>query len=88
LKIISSFFFIGPLLLVLEFCSLGTLESNLRESNKRKEMFKKKNGINLANEIAKGMEHLSDARVKNYIFYQIFSKSKYEIYTNLCFSLW
>ena len=59
----SCFYFIDPLFLMLEFCSLGTLESNLRDGNKRKEMFMKKNRINLANEIAKGMEHLSDAKV-------------------------
>ncbi|CAB4042097.1 Fibroblast growth factor receptor 1, partial [Paramuricea clavata] len=52
----------GPLLLVLEFCSHGTLESNLREDKKSEQMFMKKNKINLANEIAKGMRHLADTR--------------------------
>jgi hypothetical protein len=53
---------------VLEFCSLGTLESNLRDLSKSKEMFKRKDKISLANEIAKGMKHLSDARVNVLIF--------------------
>jgi hypothetical protein len=60
----NSFCFIGPLLLVLEFCSHGTLESNLRENKKSEQMFKKKNKINLTNEIAKGMRHLADTRVR------------------------
>ena len=57
-------YFVGPLLLVLEFCPRGTLESNLRESNKNREMFINKNKISLAREIAKGMRHLADSRVK------------------------
>lgn len=49
---------------MLEFCSHGTLESNLREDKKSEQMFMKKNKINLANEIAKGMRHLADTRVR------------------------
>ncbi|XP_028418079.1 angiopoietin-1 receptor-like, partial [Dendronephthya gigantea] len=53
----------GPLLLVLESCSRGTLESNLRDSDKNNQMLMQKKTICLANEIAKGMAHLTDAGV-------------------------
>ncbi|XP_028394142.1 uncharacterized protein LOC114518358 [Dendronephthya gigantea] len=49
----------GPLLLVLEFCSRGTLETNLRDNEKIEQLFLKKTKINLANEIANGMAHLT-----------------------------
>ncbi|XP_028394789.1 hemicentin-1-like [Dendronephthya gigantea] len=49
----------GPLLLVLEFCPRGTLKNNLSDSKRNEQLLMKKTGINLANEIAKGMTHLS-----------------------------
>ena len=57
------FCYIGPVLLVLEFCSRGTLESNLRESQKNRQLFNTKAKMGLENEIAKGMSHLADSRV-------------------------
>ena len=48
----------------MEFCSRGTLESNLREREKNKLLLQRKTKITLENEIAKGMSHLADARVK------------------------
>ncbi len=59
------FGFIGPVLLVFEFCSRGTLESNLRESEKNRQLCMKKTKISLINEIAKGMRHLADSRVRD-----------------------
>ncbi|XP_028413457.1 titin-like isoform X1 [Dendronephthya gigantea] len=53
----------GPLLLVLEFCSRGTLESNLREKKKNKQMLTKKTKIQIAKEIAKGMTHLTNSGI-------------------------
>ena len=50
-------------MLVLEFCCLGTLENNLRDHEKCKQLFMKKKKICLGNEIAKGMSHLVDAGV-------------------------
>ena len=55
--------FEGPLLLVFEFCSRGTLESNLRDRGKSEEMFLTKNKISLANDVAKGMRYLAESRV-------------------------
>ena len=55
----------GPLTLLLEFCSGGTLENSLRDTEKAKLLFKMKTKIHLVNEIARGMRHLADARVNN-----------------------
>jgi hypothetical protein len=68
--LVCTFSFTGPLLLVLEFCSRGTLESNLRDNIKSEQMFLKKKKMQLANEIAKGMRHLSDARVNSLLVFQ------------------
>ena len=68
--LVCTFSFTGPLLLVLEFCSRGTLESNLRDNIKSEQMFLKKRKMQLANEIAKGMRHLSDARVNSLLVFQ------------------
>ena len=65
--VLRNLLFLGPLLLVFEFCAKGTLESNLEESEKNKNLFTKKTKIGLASEIATGMKHLADARVKKYI---------------------
>ena len=55
---------------MLEFCSRGTLESNLRDNIKSEQMFLKKKKMQLANEIAKGMRHLSDARVNSLLVFE------------------
>ncbi|CAB3994055.1 angiopoietin-1 receptor-like, partial [Paramuricea clavata] len=52
----------GPVLLVLELCSRGTLENSLREKEKNEQLFLKKTKLTLANEIAEGMRHLADSR--------------------------
>ena len=57
--------FIGPVLLVLELCSRGTLENSLREKEKNEQLFLKKTKLTLANEIAEGMKHLADSRVRS-----------------------
>jgi hypothetical protein len=59
------FGFIGPVLLVFEFCSRGTLENSLREKEKSKQLFLNKTKLTLVNEIAEGMRHLADSRVRS-----------------------
>ena len=49
--------------MLLEFCSRGTLENNLREREKKELLLRKKTKIRLENEIAKGMSHLAEALV-------------------------
>ena len=73
--VLRNLLFLGPLLLVFEFCAKGTLESNLEESEKNKNLFTKKTKIGLASEIATGMRHLADARVKNCIIYCVVFRS-------------
>ena len=52
---------------MLDFCLRGTLESNLRDSSKSKEMFINKTKISLASDIAKGMEYLANSKVKEFL---------------------
>ena len=56
-------------MLLLEFCSIGTLESSLRETEKSKLLLRTKTKIRLENEIARGMCHLFDARVSIFCCY-------------------
>ena len=80
--VLRNLLFLGPLLLVFEFCAKGTLESNLEESEKNKNLFTKKTKIGLASEIATGMRHLADARVKNCIIYCVVFRASLAVTTS------